>query len=50
MQAVFPGAKVWLNTAKLWFHLQTHHYCEYAAMESQERPGQPVVAAVPMLQ
>ena len=25
------------NTTNMWFHLQTHHHHEYAAMESQER-------------
>ena len=25
------------NTTNMWFHLQTHHHCEYAAIESQER-------------
>ena len=25
------------NTTNMWFHLQTHHHREYAAIESQER-------------
>ena len=37
MQAVFQVLKYVSNTTNMWFHLQTHHHREYAAMESQER-------------
>ena len=33
----FQVLKYASNKTNMRFHLQTHHHCEYAAMESQER-------------
>ena len=36
-QLCFQVLKYASNTTNMWFHLQTHHHREYAAMELQER-------------